>query len=72
MHLLHCASPTLVLAHMHQSGSQEGVLVGVEELQEISVEDIVPEAEAQECPNHRPSSFEKGKPRHLIPMVCNN
>jgi hypothetical protein len=58
---------------MHQTGSQEGVPVeGTKELQEISVEEIEPEAEAQECPNHHPSFFEKGKPRHLIPKFYNN
>jgi hypothetical protein len=34
----------------------------VEELPGILVEDGELEAEAQECPDHRPSSFEKGKP----------
>jgi hypothetical protein len=70
---LHYASPTLILAHMHQTGSQEGVLIeGAEELSKISAEEVEPEAEAQECPDHRPSSFEKGKPQHLIPMIYSN
>jgi hypothetical protein len=63
LHLVHCASPTLILTHMHQTGSQEGVLVeGAEEPQEVSTDEVEPEAEAQECPDQRPSSFEKGKP----------
>jgi hypothetical protein len=73
MPLLHYASPTLILAHMHHTGSQEEVQVGVaEELQEVSAEEVEPEVEAQECPEHRPSSFKKGEPRHLISTVCNN
>jgi hypothetical protein len=31
MHLLHHASPTLILAHTHHTRSQEEVLVGVVE-----------------------------------------
>jgi hypothetical protein len=26
--------------------------------------------ELQECPDHRPSSFERGKPRSISPLVC--
>jgi hypothetical protein len=26
--------------------------------------------ELQECPDHRPSSFERGKPRSISPSVC--
>jgi hypothetical protein len=71
LHLVHYASPTLILAHMHQTGSPKGVLIRAEELQEVLAEEVEPEAEAQECPNHRPSSFKKGKPRRLIPMIYN-
>jgi hypothetical protein len=42
----------------------------VEELPGILVEEGEPEAKAQECPDHRPSSFEKGETRHLTPYVC--
>ena len=41
----------------------------VEELPGILVEEGEPEAEAQECPDHRPSSFKKGKPRHLTSYI---
>jgi hypothetical protein len=34
----------------------------VEELLEIIVEEGEPEAEDQECPDHRPRSFNKGVP----------
>jgi hypothetical protein len=43
----------------------------VEELPGILVEEGEPEAEAQECPDHRPSSFEKGEPRHLTSHIYN-
>jgi hypothetical protein len=46
------------------------VPVGIaEELQGILVEEGEPEAKAQECPDHRPGSFEKGEPQHLISYV---
>jgi hypothetical protein len=44
----------------------------VEELQEVLVEEVEPEAKAQECLDHHPSPFEKGEPQHLIPTVCTN
>jgi hypothetical protein len=37
----------------------------------------VPEAdkedveELQDCPDHRPSSFERGKPWSISPLICN-
>jgi hypothetical protein len=43
----------------------------VEELPDILVEEGEPEAEAQECPDHHPSSFEKGEPRHLTSYIYN-
>jgi hypothetical protein len=55
---------------MHHTWSQEEVPVGIaEELQGILVEEGEPEAKAQECPDHRPGSFEKGEPQHLISYV---
>jgi hypothetical protein len=48
---------------MHQTGSQEGVLIErAKELQEISTKKVEPEANAQECLDDHPSSFEKGNP----------
>jgi hypothetical protein len=35
------------------------------------VEEGEPEVKAQECPDHRPSSFEKGELRHLTSYICN-
>jgi hypothetical protein len=43
----------------------------VEELPGVLVEEGELEAEAQECLDHRPSSFEKGEPRHLTSYICN-
>jgi hypothetical protein len=48
---------------MHHTGSEEEVPVGIfEEMPGILVEEGKPEVEAQECSDHRPSSFEKGEP----------
>jgi hypothetical protein len=43
----------------------------VEELPGILMEEAEPEAEAQECPDYRHISFEKGEPRHLTSYICN-
>ena len=61
---------------MHHTGSQENE-VGPVEPEEIQ-EQEPPEApepgeELQECPDHRPSTFEKGKPRSILslPILAN-
>jgi hypothetical protein len=63
---------------MHHTGSQaENPVVVLEELEEqLKVQSQeVPEAdeedveELQKCPDHRPSSFERGKPRSISPLV---
>ena len=61
---------------MHHTGSQENA-VGPEEPEELQ-EQEPPEAqepgeELQECPDHRPSTFEKGKPRSILslPLLAN-
>ena len=56
---------------MHHTGSQENE-VGPKEPEEIQEEEP-PEAqesgeELQECPDHRPSTFEKGKPRSILSL----
>ena len=63
-------------AHMHHTGSQENE-VGPEEPKEIQ-EQEPPEAqepreELQECLDHWPSTFEKGKPRSILslPILAN-
>ena len=61
---------------MHHTGSQENE-VGPEEPEEIQ-EQEPPEApepgeELHECLDHRPSMFEKGKPRSILclPILAN-
>jgi hypothetical protein len=66
---------------MHHTGSQEGIPIAAPEEQaeeeQLEVqEQEVPEASEevsenlQECPDHHPSSFERGKPRSISPSVC--
>jgi hypothetical protein len=60
---------------MHHTGSQEGIPVAVPEepeeqleVQEQKVLEADEEVgeELQECLDHRPSSFERGKPRSIF------
>jgi len=61
---------------MHHTGSQENE-VGPEEQEETQEQELPgelePEGELQECPNHKPSTFEKGKPRSILglPILAN-
>jgi hypothetical protein len=61
---------------MHHTGSQENE-VGPEEQEETQEQELPggpePEGELQECPDHRPSTFEKGKPRSILslPILAN-
>jgi len=52
---------------MHHTGSQENE-VELEE-QETLVQGLPEEEELQECPDHRPSFFEKGKPRSILSFL---
>jgi hypothetical protein len=64
---------------LHHTGSQEVTPVAVpeepEEQPEVQ-EHEVPEADEEvgedlpECPDHRPSSFERGKPWSIYLLVC--
>jgi hypothetical protein len=64
---------------LHHTGSQEVTPVTVpEEPEEQPEEQEVPEADEEvgedllECPDHRPSSFERGKPRSIsLPQFAN-
>jgi hypothetical protein len=38
--------------------------------QEVSEADEEDVEELQKCPDHRPSSYERGKPRSISPPVC--
>ena len=57
---------------MHHTGSQENE-VGTEELEELQEQEPPetqePGEELQECPDHRPSTFEKGKPRSILSLL---
>ena len=61
---------------MHHTGSQENE-VGPEEPEEIQEQEppkvSEPGEELQECLDHRPSTFEKGKPRSILslPILAN-
>jgi hypothetical protein len=64
---------------LHHTGSQEVTPVAVpEELEEQPEvqEQEVPKADEKvgedlpECPDHRPSSFERGKPLSISLLVC--
>jgi hypothetical protein len=64
---------------MHYTGSQaenpvvvpeepeEQLEVQPQEVPEVDEEDV---KELQECPDHRSSSFQRGKPRSISPSVC--
>ena len=56
---------------MHHTGSQENE-VGPKEQEETQEQELLggpePEGELQEFPDHRPSTFEKGKPRSILSL----
>jgi hypothetical protein len=64
---------------LHHTGSQEVTPIAVpeepEEQPEVQEEEV-PEADKEvgedlpECPDHRPSSFKRGKPRSIYLPVC--
>jgi len=62
---------------MHHTGSQENE-VRPEEQEEAQEQEPLevsePGEELQECPDHRPSTFEKGKPRSILslPILTNS
>jgi len=61
---------------MHHTGSLENKM-GPEEQEETQEQELPggpePERELQECPDHKPSTFEKGKPRSILslPILAN-
>jgi len=61
---------------MHHTGSQENE-VRPEEQEETLEQDLPgepePEGDLQECPDHRPSTFERGKPQSILslPILAN-
>jgi hypothetical protein len=46
---------------------KEQLKVQPQEMPEVDEEDV---EELSKCPDHRPSSFERGKPRSISPSVC--
>jgi len=62
---------------MHHTGSQENE-VGPEEEEETQKQELPggpkPEGDLQECPDHRPSTFKRGKPRSILslPILANS
>jgi len=61
---------------MHHTGSQENE-EGPKEQEETQEQELLggpePGEELQECPDHKPSTFEKGKPRSILslPILAN-
>jgi len=61
---------------MHHTGSQEKE-VGPEEQEQTQEQELLegtePEGDLQECPDHRPRTFERGKPRSILslPILAN-
>jgi len=57
---------------MHHTGSQENE-VGPEEPEETQEQEPLggpePGEELQECPDHKPIPFEKGKPRSILCLL---
>jgi hypothetical protein len=64
---------------LHHTGSQEVILVAVpeepEEQPEVQEQEVL-EADEEDsedllkCPDHRPSSFKRGKPRSISLPIC--
>ena len=62
---------------IHVIGVPEGVTLlefegaSQEEEPEVrAIDEVAAEEEFPECPDHRPSSFLKGKPRSIISLPC--
>ena len=71
-----CASMTFIL-RIHAIGVPEGVTLlefeGANQEEEPEVQEADEAAAAEElpeCPDHRPSSFLKGKPRSILSLPC--
>jgi hypothetical protein len=63
-----------VLTHLHHTGSQTENPVVVpeepEEQLEVQPQEVLEADEEHFFPDHRPSSFERGKPRSISSSVC--
>ena len=67
----------IFILHIHAIGVPEGVTLlefeGANQEEEPEVQEADEAAtavELPECPNHRPSSFLKGKPRSILSLPC--
>ena len=67
----------IFILRIHAIGVPEGVTLlefegaSQEEEPEVQATDeAAAEEELPECPDHRPSSFLKGKPRSIISLLC--
>ena len=67
----------IFILRIHAIGVPEGVTLlefegaSQEEEPEVQATDeAAAEEELPECPNHRPSSFLKGKPRSILSLPC--
>ena len=69
----------LALIHLHHTGSQEELLVAVQEEQpetdpqEVHAQEVLEEEDQgeflPECVDHQPSSFERGKPWSILSLL---
>ena len=71
-----CASMIFILC-IHAIGVPEGVTLlefegaSLEEEPKVQeIDEAAAEEELPECPDHRPSSFMKGKPRSILSLPC--
>ena len=67
----------ILIVHIHAIGVLEGVTLlefeGVSQEEEPEVQatdEATAEEELPECPDHRPSSFLKGKPQSILSLPC--
>ena len=66
----------IFILRIHAIGVPEGVTLlefegaSQEEPEVQAIDEAAAEEEFPECPDHRPSSFLKGKPRSIISLPC--
>ena len=67
----------IFILHIHAISVPEGVMLlefegasQVEEPEVQAIDEAAVEEELPECPDHRPSSFLKGKPQSILCLPC--
>ena len=66
----------IFILHIHAIGVPKGVTLlefegaSQEEPEVQATDEAAAEEELPECPDHRPSSFLKGKPRSILSLPC--